>query len=140
MDSLSCLLFLLCQSVVMFQFPQQPSYGFGLSQQPQPSSQQPPQQAMSQPSLFLPTQQELFTPFQRSHPPAPTGPTQQGALAGPQAAAFGQQNNMNTVMVSSANSSLMSTSIKPGPNPNAAPFSECQPGECVVYHLVWAGK
>ena len=127
--------FCLVMPVVVFQFPQQASYGFGLSQQPQPSSQQPqlpPQQAMSQPSLFLPTQQDLFTSFQRSHAPAPAGPTQQGGLAGPQAAAFGQQNNMNTVMVSSANSSLMSTSIKPGPNPNAAPFSESQHGEFIL--------
>lgn len=113
---------------MVFQFAQQASYGFGLSQQPSsqppPQAQLPPQQALSQPSLFLPSQQDIFSPFQRSHAPAPAGPTQQGGMGGPQAAAFGQQNNMNTVMVSSANSSLMSTSIKPGPNPNAAPFSE----------------
>ena len=75
----------------------QPNYGFSLSQ-PQAQIGQP---NFSQPSLFLPstpTQPDLFqsqlTAFPRNQP-------------------YGQTPHQNTVMVSSSNSSLMSTSIKP---------------------------
>ncbi|XP_025111993.1 protein PRRC2A-like isoform X2 [Pomacea canaliculata] len=101
----------------------QPSYGFSLSQQAQP---QPPlaQQSLSQSSLFLPAQQDLFAPFQSSHGPrpGPSGPAQQPGLPTPQHQPFAQQNNLNTVMVSSTNSSLMTASLK-GPNHNSAAFN-----------------
>ncbi|XP_041368189.1 protein PRRC2C-like isoform X2 [Gigantopelta aegis] len=79
-----------------------PNYGFSLSQ-PQAQIGQP---NFTQPSLFLPstpTQPDLFqsqlTAFPRNQP-------------------YGQTPHQNTVMVSSSNSSLMSTSIKP-PTQNA---------------------
>jgi hypothetical protein len=68
-------------------------------------------------------QQDIFTPFPRSHGPAPA-PAPAPGPAPSQQGAFGQQSNLGTVMVSSASSSLISSTIKPGPNPNAAPFSE----------------
>ncbi|KAL5011924.1 hypothetical protein ScPMuIL_010475 [Solemya velum] len=80
----------------------QPSYGYSLSQpqpQPQPQLTQP---TFSQPSLFLPTTptQDLYQPSQLSAFPR----NQPG---------YGQTAQQNTIMVSSATSSLMSTTIKP---------------------------
>ncbi|XP_078324244.1 uncharacterized protein LOC111125384 isoform X5 [Crassostrea virginica] len=85
----------------------QSNYGYGLSQQPPPMGQQ---------SLFLTPSQESFPMPQIS---AYTNRNQQQPQQ-QQHAQFGQTPpQQNTIMVSSATSSLMSTSIKP-PNQNTA--------------------
>lgn len=87
----------------------QSNFGYGLSQQPPPMGQQ---------SLFMTPSQESFPMSQLSaynrNQPQPQQQQQQ------QHAQFGQTPpQQNTIMVSSATSSLMSTSIKP-PNQNTA--------------------
>lgn len=90
----------------LFQQPSQPSYGYGLSQTALGQSAF----SQNQSSLFLPTtptQPESFQQlpqlsFQRNQHPAQPQHVQPFAQPQP-----------NTIMVSSATSSLMSTSIKP---------------------------
>ncbi|XP_061164829.1 protein PRRC2C-like isoform X2 [Saccostrea echinata] len=86
----------------------QSSYGYGLSQQPPPMAQQ---------SLFMTPSQESFSMPQMSAFPNRNQPQPQQQQ---QHAQFGQTPpQQSTIMVSSATSSLMSTSIKP-PNQNTA--------------------
>ncbi|XP_048776168.2 protein PRRC2C-like isoform X5 [Ostrea edulis] len=84
----------------------QSNYGYGLSQQPPPMGQQ---------SLFMTPSQDSFPMPQMSAYTNRNQPQQQQ-----QHAQFGQTPpQQNTIMVSSATSSLMSTAIKP-PNQNTA--------------------
>lgn len=105
--------------MLLFQYTQ-PSYGYSLTQQPQTQTGTPLAQAtFAQPSLFLQqapsaaAQSELFqTANQLSAYRNQYGQSQQ-----------------NTIMVSSATSSLMSTTIKP---PNA----QNQYSEYILYVLI----
>lgn len=98
----------------LFQQPSQPSYGYGLSQTALGQSAF----SQNQSSLFLPTtptQPESFQQlpqlsFQRNQHPAQPQHVQPFAQPQP-----------NTIMVSSATSSLMSTSIKP---PNQSSYGK----------------
>lgn len=88
----------------------QSNFGYGLSQQPPPMGQQ---------SLFMTPSQESF-PMSQLSAYNRNQPQQQQQQQQQQHAQFGQTPpQQNTIMVSSATSSLMSTSIKP-PNQNTA--------------------